>query len=678
MSNILFYVSPDGNDNNSGEKTSPFLTPQRAVDAVARLNSAGNSEDITVYFEAGEYNIKSIKLDELSGGKGGVVTYKALNGEVIINGGKTLKNEDFKPVTDKDMYSRFKPEARDKIRAIDLAAQGITNEDIGPMYAVGCANTSKEHNDGTFGNNCEVFWNDVRLTVARYPNKGFHHVEDVIEAGNRDILLPGIIKLQSETVDEIRTWKEPQKAWMFGYFMFDWAEQTTPIKMLDLESGTVQPCHCSVYGYKKDGEYYFLNAPEALDQEGEYYIDRENMLLYVYPPENCNDADALISISNDTLITGNVSNITFENIVFKGVRNDVIVLNGDNITIKGCKVLNSYGSGIAINGWNSYVYGCEVAYMGKGGVFLTGGDRATLTPGNCVVENCYIHHFEEIFRTYQQGIFIIGCGNKAIHNELAFAPHLAISYSGNDHLVEFNYIHDMVYESSDAGAFYAGGDWTAYGNVIRYNLFKDIGGVFGKWPKAIYFDDGMSGGEIYGNIIDNCYGRPLNFGGGRDIHAWNNLAISDIDFPLFYDDRLAKGGWAEGASLKSTEEGMWVSLDRVPYLSELWRKRFPRLAAIKRDLNEWESPDFPGNPAYSDIRNNVFIGKRSMPEDWHISDNVYKYSTIEDNHTFLTADEAVIPGTYLVKPEVMAEHNMVWEQIPYTEIGRYENPIKGR
>ena len=44
------------------------------------------------------------------------------------------------------------------------------------------------------------------------------------------------------------------------------------------------------------------------------------MLLYVYPPEESKDKDALMSVSTDVLITGeNVSNVTFEQIQFKGV-----------------------------------------------------------------------------------------------------------------------------------------------------------------------------------------------------------------------------------------------------------------------------------------------------------------------------------------------------------------------
>ncbi len=664
---LEIYVSPFGCDCNPGTFDKPIATPKRAFDEVAGLDKTNT--DITVYFMSGDYRFEHIELTVAHSN----VVYKAYgDGKVIFNGGITLQNDKFKKVTDKSVKSRFKQRARSHIFVYDLDANGVSRAILGNMYCVGSASTAAHYNDGTQGTNCELFWNDVRLTPARYPNEGFCKVTEVISEGEKESKTPGAVRFNKNVARVMRTWQEPQKAWMFGYFKYDWADMTCPLEAIDSDEGIAYPKHYSTYGYRKDAQCYFLNVLEELDSASEYYIDRDNMLLYIYCEEETVKGEMILSVSPDVLMSGEISNAVFDGIEFKGVRNDVIIINGDNNTFKNCKIANSYGNALKIKGVNNTVSSCEICYMGKGGVYLKGGDRATLTHGNNVVENCYIHHFAQVFRTYQRGIFLVGCGNTATHNELSHTPHCVLSYDGNEHEISYNYIHDAVFESNDAGALYVGGDWTSYGTVIKYNLFKDIGGVIGKWPKAIYFDDGMSAAEIFGNIVVNCYGRPLNFGGGRDIKAWNNLTISDIDFPLFYDDRMAKGGWAEGAVFKSTDSGLWVCLDRVPYTNELWRNKYPRLASIVKDLEQWESPDFPGNPAYSVIENNIFIGKRSHKESWHISDNVYKYSTIENNHTFTTADEAIIPGTYHIKPEVIEEYNMTWEQIPYEEIGRYK------
>ena len=669
VNETAYYVSPNGSDENDGSKNKPFATPEKAVEAVRETIAAGLNKPVTVYFHAGDYRLSNINFTEADSGTAEYpVTYKAYgDGDVIFNGGKTLANENFKTVTDEAILARLKDEVKDKVKVLDLKAEGLTLEDIGNLYAIGSASTASKYDDGTVGNNCELFWNDVRLTVARYPNTGFSTFVEVIDEGDKENLIAGTLKVDSQTLAEMKTWQEPEKAWIFGYFMFNWADMTTPVLSMDFDNATVTPKYYSSYGYKDDGEYYFFNILEELDAEGEYYIDRDNMLLYVYPPEESKDKDALMSVSTDVLITGeNVSNVTFEQIQFKGVRNDVIKLTGDNNTFRDCKVMNSYGWAIGITGTNNLVYGCEIAYMGKGGVNLKGGDRDTLTPGNNVIENCYIHHFEEIYRTYQQGAFVVGCGNKIIHNEIAYAPHCVLSYSGNDHLIAYNYIHDVVYESSDAGALYVGGDLTSFGTEVKYNLFENIGGTEGKYPKAIYFDDGMSGGTIYGNIVVNCSGNAINLGGGRSLMVKNNLVISD-NSPLFYDDRFYYEGWAA-----HNAPALIGTLDRVPYTSDLWKERFPALASVSRDPEDYLSPDYAANPAYSEIENNIFIGKKSAKNFWDISDIVYEFSTIGINYSYAGRSEILEDGTYTVKELPIFLNNMKWEQIPYTEIGRYD------
>ena len=669
VNETAYYVSPNGSDENDGSKNKPFATPEKAVEAVRETIAAGLNKPVTVYFHAGDYRLSNINFTEADSGTAEYpVTYKAYgDGDVIFNGGKTLANENFKTVTDEAILARLKDEVKDKVKVLDLKAEGLTLEDIGNLYAIGSASTASKYDDDTVGNNCELFWNDIRLTVARYPNTGFSTFVEVIDEGDKENLIAGTLKVDSQTLAEMKTWQEPEKAWIFGYFMFNWADMTTPVLSMDFDNATVTPKYYSSYGYKDDGEYYFFNILEELDAEGEYYIDRDNMLLYVYPPEENKDKDALMSVSTDVLITGeNVSNVTFEQIQFKGVRNDVIKLTGDNNTFRDCKVMNSYGWAIGITGTNNLVYGCEIAYMGKGGVNLKGGDRDTLTPGNNVIENCYIHHFEEIYRTYQQGAFVVGCGNKIIHNEIAYAPHCVLSYSGNDHLIAYNYIHDVVYESSDAGALYVGGDLTSFGTEVKYNLFENIGGTEGKYPKAIYFDDGMSGGTIYGNIVVNCSGNAINLGGGRSLMVKNNLVISD-NSPLFYDDRFYYEGWAA-----HNAPALIGTLDRVPYTSDLWKERFPALASVSRDPEDYLSPDYAANPAYSEIENNIFIGKKSAKNFWDISDIVYEFSTIGINYSYAGRSEILEDGTYTVKELPIFLNNMKWEQIPYTEIGRYD------
>ena len=83
---------------------------------------------------------------------------------------------------------------------------------------------------------------------------------------------------------------------------------------------------------------------------------------------------------------------------------------------------------------------------------MIGGDRATLTPGGHLVENCRIHDFGRIDRTYTPAIQLEGVGHRVAHNLMYDGPSSAMRIEGNDHLIEFNEVHSMVRESDDQGA----------------------------------------------------------------------------------------------------------------------------------------------------------------------------------------------------------------------------------
>ena len=54
-----FYVSTKGNDENNGAKDSPFLTIEKAVEAVRKTDKTGK-DGITVCIEGGEYRVSSL------------------------------------------------------------------------------------------------------------------------------------------------------------------------------------------------------------------------------------------------------------------------------------------------------------------------------------------------------------------------------------------------------------------------------------------------------------------------------------------------------------------------------------------------------------------------------------------------------------------------------------------
>ena len=87
------YVSPDGNDGNSGTQQSPFATIQHARDVVRAQIAGGMTGDITVHIGAGNYFIEqAVVFDDRDGGRNGhTITYQgAPNLGSRIYGGRRI------------------------------------------------------------------------------------------------------------------------------------------------------------------------------------------------------------------------------------------------------------------------------------------------------------------------------------------------------------------------------------------------------------------------------------------------------------------------------------------------------------------------------------------------------------------------------------------------------------
>ena len=177
-----------------------------------------------------------------------------------------------------------------------------------------------------------------------------------------------------------------------------------------------------------------------------------------------------------------------------------------------CTLRNLGSWGVIIEGGSKNgVVGCDIYQVGDGGIGLNGYSiyqlgnsgmgRKTLTPAGHFADNNHIHDFSRWNHMYQPAISIGGVGNRATHNLIHNAPHMAIEFSGNDHLIEFNEIHDVCRESIDAGAIYAGGDWTMRGTLIRNNYLHHIIGFEGRGCVGIYLDDLFCGTTIFGNVF---------------------------------------------------------------------------------------------------------------------------------------------------------------------------------
>ncbi|MCQ2432897.1 MAG: DUF4867 family protein, partial [Clostridia bacterium] len=601
------------------------------------------------------------------------VVYEAAPG-AVIHGGVTIGKEQWK-TPDAEMLARFPEESRGAVRMVSLPEAGLDMEKVGGIRAIGAYEMSSLYDDAEKGCGCEVFCSDRRMTLARFPNAGeFAKLEAVADVGDVYEFPPqnyradwfdrrnqrgGAYIFDRAMAAHAAKWKNPDEAWMFGYFYWDWADSSTPCHF-DVEHRTVYPKYVSRFGARAGALYYFYNVPEELDIPGEWYLDRETGNLYFYPQEGGCSLD--FSYSDQPLIScENTVNMTFSGFTCLCSMADAVTCSGDNMIFRGLMVKNVAGNAIICQGKNNLVDGCEITHTGKGGITLEGGERDTLTHGNNRACNNYVHDFSEIYLTYQPGIRLNGVGNMADHNEISGSPHMAIGYSGNEHLIEYNDIHDVVLQSSDAGAIYSGFGGAGHGTVSRYNRLRHIGEA-PFTPDGIYWDDGLSGQTAYGNLLIGVGKFGFLVGGGRENVVEGNVIIGNGNNPIHYDDRdregFVHGGWARAATNKP-DAPHWKKLASVPFRSSVWAEKYPILAKVITDFyHDPDDPDYPVNPAYSSVQGNVIIDEKERLG--HMDDSVYTYSTVKDNLVF--ADRAA--AGWDDAAERFSEGSPVFEKLP--------------
>ncbi|MCX7425654.1 MAG: right-handed parallel beta-helix repeat-containing protein [Planctomycetia bacterium] len=346
--------------------------------------------------------------------------------------------------------------------------------------------------------------------------------------------------------------------------------------------------------------------------------------------------------------------MTFRGMTFEAARGTAIGISGGTAdVIADCTLRNLGSSAVSITGGKGNgVQGCDIYNLGSGGISLSGGDRITLTPAGHWATNNEIHDYGQWQRMYSAGISLGGVGQRVAHNLIHSAPHIAISFGGNDHLMELNEIHDVCRESNDAGAIYSGRDWTMRGTVIRHNFMHHVTGFENRGCVGVYLDDMFCGTEVTGNVFYKVT-RAAFIGGGRDVLVANNVFV-DCDPALHVDARAM--GWAAYC----VDTTMKERLLEMPYKQPPWSTRYPKLVNILDDE--------PAAPKGNVITLNVCSGGRW--DGIHAPARPFvtlKDNLMEDSPGFVDAAKM---NFQLRDDSVVYKKLPGFQKIPFDQIGR--------
>lgn len=709
------FVSTVGNDAWSGRipgpnqagTDGPFASLERARDEIRRLKAETGLPPggVVVELTGGRHERSTVfaLTAEDSGSAEAPVIYRGQEGaDVHISGGKVVA--DWRPVTNEAILQRLPSEARGQVIQTDLKALGITEYGdlaVDPAFPlqqmVARADAQGEYTigstppvpDDSSPERIELFCNNEPMALARGPSEDEGYIrigetlgENIREVRGRKSSVEGIFHYEGNYP---KRWALEDAPYVCGTWTNDWSEQRHRIESHDLDKqilSVAPPYH--YYGYRTGQWFYGLNLLAELDRPGEWYLDRKTGMLYFWPPVPAAEARIEVSVAPGLVTLTETAHVTFQNLLFEATRGTAIAMeNTEHCRVLGCTLRNlGIHAVTVVGGRENGIVGCDMYGMGGGGIYLLGGDRPTLTPGGHYAENNHIHHYARWTRMYRPAIVLSGVGLRASHNLIHDAPHAAIIFGGNEHLIEYNEIHSVCHGSNDAGALYIGRDWTIRGHVIQYNYFHNIAGRDGRECRTIYLDDSFAAATIRGNIFHRTP-YSIFIGGGRDNLVENNVFV-DCWRAMHIDARGLT--WQiphlDGRIREATQKG---TLRGIRFREPPYSTRYPELLTLLDDE--------PYKPKGNVVRRNIFWrgsgetlrrmqrlnpGAADPGEKWwdHIHPPIRDLVRIEDN--LINVD----PGFVDEKAAnfQLGDDSPAWalgfQRIPIERIGLYQDDFR--
>ena len=608
------YVSPNGDDAGFGTVTSPIKSVSRAVSLINGYDSKGEYENVEVVFADGEYNVMSTQnLNNFENLES--VTLKAEGDDAVFSGGITINSKDLEKVIDESVLSMFPESSKDKIYYVNLSDYGYTadfkyDSKLGnPLYTA-------------------LYNNGEEQIMTRYPESGYN----TSTASWSEQSATGL-SFTSDT--EIPEWKYTENAWVGGFFMYTWDLGYGQIDKINDDKISVKYYFGGIAEDdsnvdKTNKKWFAFNLPDELDKPGEYVI--YNNVLYFYPDGNLADMNLKLNTSkNDMISVFDCENVTIEGITFENSRGYFVNVGNDtkNVNVLGCDFRMNSENAVIVDGTNNYnntVKSCNFYKIGARPVLIGGGDRTTLTSSGNLLENCYFNDFNIIERTNCAAVRLAGCGVTMKKNTITGAPHLAMSYGGNNHIIEYNDIFNCLTDGAgDAGIIYAGRNLSNLGTEFKNNYIHDSYSGMG----AIYYDDWLSGQKAVHNVFENLDTILFVHAGVCNEFSDNYISNStEKEYAVRVRGRSPGNHWKTS---KAYDAGHYLlrELITLPWQGELWQNSYGNVL-------KYVNKKYTTSPSETVIDKNYFINVKTPVV---LAEQAYSWDVSGENYSEINAEK---------------------------------------
>ena len=448
-----FYVSPSGNDSNSGTSVSqPFRSLERARNAVRQRLSSGQVNH-TVHLRGGTYALNRTLVFDLNDSTSGEVVYRAYNNEnPVLSGGVQITG-----------WS--KPSGN--IAGLPSSAQG---------------NVWVADLPGALRDVKTLYRGDNRLPRARSRNMWTpefiaRHGRPAIENVGQKINPSDNVHPRSTIyIDKslVRRWSNLRDIELLSRSI-NWSENGyLTLREVNMERSLANFSQHGIYklepwnrgygGTTNQPYAHFENAIDFIDQPNEWCVNTQTNKVYLYSttrPSNIigSRLQELIRVQGNTrkaqATDVPVRGLTFRNLTFKYARRDnhgfddvsiqhhwdyfdkpnaMIRFRGaERCAVIGCEFIASGANAIRFDyhAINNRVVDNQIHHMGRAAILFFGYGAGTkdVNKRNLVLNN-HIHHCGELFAHAQMIVLSQSGENHVAHNYIHDVPRKAICLTG--------------------------------------------------------------------------------------------------------------------------------------------------------------------------------------------------------------------------------------------------------
>lgn len=654
----VIYVSLNGGDSASGTINSPLRSLEGARNRIRNLKKVQGEKfsGAKVYLREGTYVLeKGFELyAEDSGTENAPITYSAYPGEEVrITNGKILDGSKFRLVTEKDILERIPEAARGKVYSYNLFSNGINPG----VYRLG--DQLKYHPSmDIYGVGNILIANERQEQRAVYPNGGYSLLSSRQTSNSTELYY------DDEVGDR---WKTADNAWIRGMFGQMYYRETIKPKKIDFENKIIYLSQGVSSGPTAGFSWSIVNLLEELDIPGEWYADENKGVLYYYPREDIKTSEIIFSSNIKPIFTLNETKyVNIENMRFVcGCDTAIRINDGYKNTVYSCEVKNMgyygihvYNTGTKGAGYN-VIKDNFVSYTGRAGINFEGGNRREQIDQGDVAENNFLEYYATEFLSNTGAITTDGTVGVAIRNNTIHDDDsCAIWMAGNDDIIEYNEIYNVVKGVDDYGAMYGSEKGaTRQGVRVNHNYLHDVtytatAGTTG-FLAGFYSDANRNNGAKVDNNVFINVECPIFFSNNHNMQAKGNLMLDTKDHSIRmwrspYSDavleqqhQILAEQMADGTFYKAKNEveAFNALLYRAILYEPDYNKETQKNYWLKYPWLEHYLTSNPLEARYIVVNNNaVFNSEKS---DMLLPNSVAEY--FETNDNYLTADTVKMP-----------------------------------